>query len=150
MRGEGTQWEKGHSLQLVHNRLQLCTSMASCALFRKRQFVHKMSVPLNPSPRNQQSEGFPLQFPFKVPRTELRTLSQNCEQTLQKLRTNGIMNKRAFLTFCKGEILSLTDDTRRQLWTIEDTYPEPPCESSPLDFPHSSVKSIVSEMPHVS
>ena len=27
----------------------------------------------------------------------MRTLSQNCEQTLQKLRTNRIMNKRAFL-----------------------------------------------------
>ena len=28
----------------------------------------------------------------------MRTLSQNCEQTLQKLRTNRIVNKRAFLT----------------------------------------------------
>ena len=29
----------------------------------------------------------------------MRTLSQNCEQTLKKMRTNRIMNKRAFLNF---------------------------------------------------
>ena len=56
-----------------------------------------MFVPLNP-PHNQQIDGFPLEFLFKEPQTELRTLSQNCEQTLQKLRTNRIMNKRAFLS----------------------------------------------------
>ena len=34
----------------------------------------------------------------------MRTLTQNCEQTLQKLRTNRIVNKRAFLSFvCKKE-----------------------------------------------
>ena len=51
-----------------------------------------------PPPPNQQSDGFPLEFLLKGPQTELRTLSQNCEQTLQKLRTNRIMNKGEFLT----------------------------------------------------
>ena len=41
-----------------------------------------------PPPPNQQDEGFPLEFLLEGPQTELRTLSQNCEQTLQKLRTN--------------------------------------------------------------
>ena len=66
---------------------------------RKRPFVHilfTIFVPLNPPP-NQQNDGFPLQFLLQGPQTELRTLSQNCEQTLQKLRTKRIMNKRAFL-----------------------------------------------------
>ena len=57
-------------------------------------------VPLNPPPPpNQQSDGFPLEFLLKGPQTELRTPGQKCEQTLQKLRTNRIMNKRAFLIF---------------------------------------------------
>ena len=54
-------------------------------------------VPLNPPLPNQQSDGFPLEFIVKGPQTELRTLSQNCEQTLQKLRTNRIMNQQVFL-----------------------------------------------------
>ena len=53
-------------------------------------------MPLNPPPPNQQSDGFPLKFLLEGPQTELQTLSQNCEQTLQKLRTNRIMNKRPF------------------------------------------------------
>ena len=70
---------------------------------RKRQFVHKyfysqFLCPLIPPPPNQQSDRFPLEFLLKGPQTELRTLSQNCEQTFQELRTNRIMNKRAFLT----------------------------------------------------
>ena len=50
-----------------------------------------------PPPPNQRNEGFPLESLLEGPQTELRTLSQNCEQTLQKLRTNRIMNKQAFL-----------------------------------------------------
>ena len=43
----------------------------------------------------------------------MRTLSQNCEQTLQKLRTNRIMNKRAFVRklarcFFQTEVFSWT------------------------------------------
>ena len=57
----------------------------------------KFLCPLTPPPRpNQQSDGFALEFLLKDPQTELRTISQNCEQTLQKLRTERIMNKRAF------------------------------------------------------
>ena len=56
---------------------------------------------VHPSPPNQQNDGFHLEFLFKGPQTELRTLSQNYEQTLQKLRTNRIMNKRAFLKLWK-------------------------------------------------
>ena len=54
-------------------------------------------VPINLPAPNQQNEGFPLEFLLEGPQTELRTLSQNCEQTLKKLRTNRIMNKRALL-----------------------------------------------------
>ena len=37
-----------------------------------------------PPPPNQQSDGFSLEFLLRGPQTELRTLSQNCEQTLSK------------------------------------------------------------------
>ena len=82
--------------------------LGNASLFTK--FLFTIFVPLNPPPPNQQNDGFPLEFLLKGPQTELRTLSQNCEQTLQKLRTNRIMNKRAFLN-CFGEenSLSLTE-----------------------------------------
>ena len=54
-------------------------------------------VPINPPPPNQENEGFPLEFLLKEPQTELRTLSQNCEQTLHELRTDRITNKWVFL-----------------------------------------------------
>ena len=60
-------------------------------LCRKRQFVHNIFVhnfgAPQPPPPNQQNDGFPLEFLLKGPQTKLRTLSQNCEQSLQKLRT---------------------------------------------------------------
>ena len=65
-------------------------------MFTKVLFT--ISVPLNPPPPNQQNDGCPLEVLLKGLETELRTLSQNCEQTLQKLRTNRIMNKRVFLS----------------------------------------------------
>ena len=71
--------------------------VGNASLFTKVLFT--IFVPLNPPPPKQQSEGFPLEFLLKEPQTELRTLSQNCEQTLQKLRTNRILNKRASLNF---------------------------------------------------
>ena len=71
--------------------------LGNARLFTK--FLFTILVPLDPPPPNQQSDGFPLEFLLRGPQTELRTLSQNCEQTLQKLRTNRIMNKRAFLNF---------------------------------------------------
>ena len=52
---------------------------------------------LNPPPQNSEVMDFPLEFLLKGPQTELRTLSQHCEQTLRKLQTNRIINKRAFL-----------------------------------------------------
>ena len=61
-------------------------------------FLFTIFATLTPPP-NQQNDGFPLEFLLKGPQTELRTLGQNCEQTLQKLRTNRIMNKRAFLNY---------------------------------------------------
>ena len=61
----------------------------------KSQFL----CPLTPPPAKQQSDAFPLEFLLKGPQTKLRTLSQNYEQTLQKLRTNRITNKLAFLIF---------------------------------------------------
>ena len=75
--------------------LPLCNFayLGNASLFTK--FLFTIFVPLNPPPPNQQSDGFPLEFLLKGPQTELRTLSQNCEQTLQKLRTNRIMNKRS-------------------------------------------------------
>ena len=44
-------------------------------------FWFTIFVPLEPPPPNQQNDGFPLEFLLKGPQTELRTLSQNCEQT---------------------------------------------------------------------
>ena len=61
-----------------------------------QKFCSQFSCRLTPPP-NQQSDGFPLEFLLERPQTKLRALSQNCEQTLQKLRTNRIMNKRVFL-----------------------------------------------------
>ena len=70
------------------------------ARFRKCQFVHKVFVhnfcALNPPSSQPAKWGIPLEFLLEGPQMELRALSQNCEQTLQKLRTNRIMNKRAF------------------------------------------------------
>ena len=71
--------------------------LGNASLFTK--FVFTISVPLNPLPPIQQSDGFPLEFLLKGPQAELRTLSQNCEQTVLKLQTNRIMNKRAFLKY---------------------------------------------------
>ena len=42
-----------------------------------------------------------LEFLLEGPQTKLRTLSQNCELTLQKLRTNRIMNKRGVSEHCR-------------------------------------------------
>ena len=69
--------------------------LGNASLFTK--FLFTIFALINPPPPNQANEGFPLEFPLEGPQTELRTLSQNCEQTPQKLRTNRIMNKRAFL-----------------------------------------------------
>ena len=53
-------------------------------------FFFTIFVPLDPPPPNQQSDGFPLEFLLKGPETELRTLCQNCVQTLQKMRTTEL------------------------------------------------------------
>ena len=68
----------------------------------KRPFVHKnvcshFLCPLTPPPPKPAKWWISLEFLLKWPQTELRTLSKNCEQTLQNLRTNRIVNKRAFL-----------------------------------------------------
>ena len=74
--------------------------LSLCALCRKRQFVHIIFVhiifvPLDPPPPpNQQNEGFPLEFLLEGPQTELRTLSQNCEETLQKSGVNKSARER--------------------------------------------------------
>ena len=74
--------------------------LGNASFFTK--FLFTIFAPFTTPPPNQQSEGFPLEFLLKGPQTELRTLSQNCEQTLQKLRTNRIMNKRAFPKFVQA------------------------------------------------
>ena len=73
--------------------LGLCL-LGNARLFTKFLFNFRA---LAPPPPKTRSDGFRLEFLLEGPQTELRTLSQNCEQTLQKLRTNRIMNKRAFL-----------------------------------------------------
>ena len=74
--------------------------LGNASLFTKILFT--IFVPINPPRPNQQNEAFPLEFRLEGSQTELRTLSQNCEQTLQKLRTNRIMNKLAFLNWGCG------------------------------------------------
>ena len=76
-----------------------------------------MFVPLNLPFPNQQTDGFTLEFLLEGPQTELRTLSQNYEQTLQKLRTNRIMNKRAFLNFWGSEMYLKIVLVRPQSWS---------------------------------
>ena len=96
---------------LCYLDILILASLGNASLFTKCLFT--IFVPLDPPPPNQQSDGFPLDFLSKGPQTELRTLSQNCEQTLQKLQTNRIMNKRAFLKNCRKAskaILRLFDD----------------------------------------
>ena len=85
---EGISWQEGGAIQHL-------SMLGNASLFTNVLFT--LLCALTPPPPNQQSDGFPLEFLLKGPQTELRTLSQNCEQTLQKLRTNRIMNKRAFL-----------------------------------------------------
>ena len=80
--------------------------LGNARLFTKVLFT--IFAPLKPPPPNHQNDGFPLEFLLKGPQTELRTLSQNCEQTLQKLRTNRIMNKRAFLNSFRKIMTFLT------------------------------------------
>ena len=65
--------------------------------------LHVLGSKYTPPPSQPANDGFPLEFLLKGPQTELRTLSQNCEQTLQKLRTDRVMNKRAFLRNVWGE-----------------------------------------------
>ena len=81
--------------------------LGNASLFTSILFT--IFAPLNPPPPNQQSAGFPLEFLLEGPQTELRTLSQNCEQTLQKLRTNRIVNKRAFLIIAKINSLGISE-----------------------------------------
>ena len=62
------------------------TEIGNANLFTKCLFT--ILVPLNPPPPpKQQSDGSPIEFMLKGPQTELRTLSQNCEQTLRKWQT---------------------------------------------------------------
>ena len=57
--------------------------LGNASLFTKILFTF---VPIKPPPPpNQQNYGFRLEFLLKGPQTELRTLSQNRKQTLQKL-----------------------------------------------------------------
>ena len=54
--------------------------VGNAILFTKNLFT--TFVPINP-PSHPANEGFPLEFLLKGPQTELRTLSQNCEQNKQ-------------------------------------------------------------------
>ena len=91
--------------RMVKNNPKRFLGLGNAILFT--HFWFAIFVPLNPPPSQpakwwiKGDPGFPLEFLLEGPQTELRTLSQNCEQTLQKLRTNRIMNKRAFLDRAK-------------------------------------------------
>ena len=59
----------------------------------------RLTPPPQPQKEKQRSHVLPLEFVLQGPQKEkLRTLSQNCEQTLPKFRTNRITNKWAFLS----------------------------------------------------
>ena len=88
--------------------LELSLKKGSTAdIVRKRRSVHTLLfttlVPLHPPVPTQQSDGSPLEFVFKGPQAELRTIHQNCEQTSPildpELRTNRTVIKRALLNF---------------------------------------------------
>ena len=103
------------SFALVFVRFVHCSAFAIGKAVCSQNFCSQFLCPLTPPPPNQQNDGFPLEFLSKGPQTELRTLSQNCEQTLQKLRTNRIMNKLAFLicTFCRARH---NPEPRSEVW----------------------------------
>ena len=87
-------------------------------MHRKRQCVHNMffhefGAPLPPP--NRQVMDFLLKCVLKGPQTELRTLSQNCKQTLPKLRANRIMNKWALLN---ADLLSTRNKSRLNTDTL--------------------------------
>ena len=75
--------------------------LGNASLFTK--FLFTILVPVNPPPSNSEVMDLVLKLYKKAPQTELRTLSQNCEQTLPKLRTNRIANKWAFLSIIGNE-----------------------------------------------
>ena len=91
-------------------------TLGNASLFTK--FLFTIFAPLNPPPPNRQNDGFSLEFLLKEPQTELRTLSQDCEQTLQKLWTNRIVNKRAFLTYSKGMLKKGSTEPQRLCRTL--------------------------------
>ena len=68
--------------------------VGNASLFTKVLFTK--FVPLNPPLPTSKVMDF-LLILLKGPQAKLRTLSQNCEQTPQKSRTNRVMNKRALL-----------------------------------------------------
>ena len=84
-----------------------------------------------PPPPNQRSDEFPLELKLKVPQTELRTLGQNCEQTLPKFRTNRIMNKRALLIFIRE------DQTCTDLWATISRHLLPAFPGSQKQWIHT-------------
>ena len=84
-------------LRQKNRRTSKLAILGNASLFTKNLFT--ILCPLTPAPPNQQNNGFPPDFVLKGPQTELRTLSQNCEQTLQKLRTNRIMKIWVFLKY---------------------------------------------------
>ena len=95
----------GGSADFIFMGARIFLKLGNASLFTKCLFT--IFAPLNPPPPNQQSDGFPLELLLKGPQIELRTLSQNCEQTLQRLRTNRIANKPAFLNNCRPSLRSL-------------------------------------------
>ena len=69
-------------------------------LFRDRQFVCLFTclVLLNPPPPKTAKRWISSWISLKRPWNRIANTQPNCEQTLRKLRTHRIMNKRAFLT----------------------------------------------------
>ena len=85
-------------------------------------------MPLTPLPPNQKSDGFPLEFLLKGPQTELRALSQNCEQTLPKLRTKRIYEQTGVhLIICAHLRVSASARVRQCFGTADPCLPSPCC-----------------------
>ena len=92
----GKNRKKRRKFRITENDQKMIPKLlGNASLFTKVLFT--IFVPLNPPPLPTSKV---LEFLLKGPQTELRTLSQNCEQTLPKLRKkNRIVNKRAFLKY---------------------------------------------------
>ena len=76
----------------------------------------------------------------------MRTQSQNCEQTLQKLRTNRIMNKRAFLIYAHPGVTAQTLYLLQGCGIPPPLPLPPPLKKFPISEPHNHLRACCTRL----